>query len=299
VAGLLEVVESFKKKYIETAKKTDAAYLVSAMNILNEAEINFKAARNKRLHVELVLIKLCYLRQALQLTIEGNNLEKKPLGVSARSMAFKQITPIAFKQLPTIEKETIETKPHLITKSVRNEVKLIIDTEKDKMETVKEAKEEYKIAAPSAKKLSSLDSIRRQIGVKDCDEVVENNPLELSSLQQAWQAFIRVLKDAKNPAWQSFEAAQLNILDANSFEAVAVNNLNQKFLEFERNKACAFLQKKLCNKGLKFSIVITNERQLNISNQAPLNAKEQYQKIIEQYPLIKELRDRLRLELDY
>jgi DNA polymerase III subunit gamma/tau len=31
----------------------------------------------------------------------------------------------------------------------------------------------------------------------------------------------------------------------------------------------------------------------------PLSSKEQYQKIIEQYPLVKELRERLRLELDY
>ncbi|HEX7906091.1 MAG TPA: DNA polymerase III subunit gamma/tau, partial [Chitinophagaceae bacterium] len=51
VAGLLEVVESFKEKYIAAAKKTPAALLISALNILNETEINYKAARNKRLHV--------------------------------------------------------------------------------------------------------------------------------------------------------------------------------------------------------------------------------------------------------
>jgi DNA polymerase-3 subunit gamma/tau len=77
VAGLLEVVESFKQRYAETAKRTDAGYLVSALNILNEAEINFRAARNKRLHVELVLIKLCYLGQALQLAANQPALIKK------------------------------------------------------------------------------------------------------------------------------------------------------------------------------------------------------------------------------
>src|SRR5262249_13604711 len=52
-ASLLEVVESFREKYIATAKKTDVAYLISALNILSDAELNYKAARNKRLHVEL------------------------------------------------------------------------------------------------------------------------------------------------------------------------------------------------------------------------------------------------------
>src|SRR5205085_12642222 len=66
-ASLLEVVESFKDKYAQAAKKTSASFLISALNILNEAEINYKAARNKRLHVELAIIKLCYLQQALEL----------------------------------------------------------------------------------------------------------------------------------------------------------------------------------------------------------------------------------------
>src|SRR5213595_2909203 len=66
-ATLLEVVEGFREKYISTAQKISAGYLVSALNILNETEINYKAARNKRLHVELALIKLCYLQQAIEL----------------------------------------------------------------------------------------------------------------------------------------------------------------------------------------------------------------------------------------
>src|SRR5215471_4752314 len=45
VAALMEVVESFRDRYISTASKTDAGYLVSALNILAESEINFKSAR--------------------------------------------------------------------------------------------------------------------------------------------------------------------------------------------------------------------------------------------------------------
>ena len=54
---LLDVVESFKEKYRETAKKISPAFLVSALNILNETELHYKAARNKRLHLELALIR--------------------------------------------------------------------------------------------------------------------------------------------------------------------------------------------------------------------------------------------------
>lgn len=76
-AVLLEVVESFKDKYIATAKKVSLPLLISALNILSEAEINYKAARNKRLHVELTLIKLCYLQQAIEVTTDATGISKK------------------------------------------------------------------------------------------------------------------------------------------------------------------------------------------------------------------------------
>jgi DNA polymerase-3 subunit gamma/tau len=44
---------------------------------LSEAEINYKAARKKRLHVELCLIKLCYLQQAIELSAGDNLVSKK------------------------------------------------------------------------------------------------------------------------------------------------------------------------------------------------------------------------------
>ena len=70
-ANLLEVVESFRDKYVETSRNVSMAVLISSLNILNEAEMNYKTARNKRLHVELVLIKLCYLQQAIELTADA------------------------------------------------------------------------------------------------------------------------------------------------------------------------------------------------------------------------------------
>lgn len=76
-ATLMEVVESYKERYTDVAKKVSAPVLISALNILNETEINYKSARNKRLHVELALIKLCYLQQAIELSAGSPGLSKK------------------------------------------------------------------------------------------------------------------------------------------------------------------------------------------------------------------------------
>jgi len=45
--------------------------------------------------------------------------------------------------------------------------------------------------------------------------------------------------------------------------------------------------------------VIEEKIDLTHKVEIPLNTREQYQKIVAEYPLVKELKDRLRLELDY
>lgn len=308
VAGLLEVVESFRQRYAETAKRTDAGYLVSALNILNEAEISFRSARNKRLHVELALIKLCYLHQAIELTSNGGTLDKKKVVDGPKSIAFRNITPLAQGIAQNITKTTN-------AKDKKTEAKLIIETPTPlPTPIVEEKKEVYKPPPPpvtavetkspaptpvNGKKISSLNALRQKIGNGSGLDVIADKPLDDNSLKEAWDQFIINLKASKNPAWQSFETARLNIKDNNSFEAIVTNNINQKFLELERNKACEFLQAALQNRQLQFIIVLQEGVIEHIETDRPLSSKEQYQKIIEQFPLVKELRERLRLELDY
>jgi DNA polymerase-3 subunit gamma/tau len=307
---LLEVVETFKQRYTETAKRTEAGYLVSALNILNETEINYRNARNKRLHVELALIKLCYLKQALEITSNGASLDKKKLVESSKAVSFRSIQPIA-SPVPK-ESSKVAAKPQLSPAPEPSAAKLIIETKAEK----KVAEPIQKIVAESVKepsvnyngntntsvkpKLGALDKLRQKIKEENCsDEEVVDHPLEMVKLRMCWEKFISQLKETKNPAWTSFEVAELNIKDANSFEAIVNNNIHQKFLEFERNKVSAFLQKELCNRLLQFNITLIEGQQEKIVTDLPLSSREQYQKIIEQYPMVKELRDRLRLELDY
>ena len=76
-AHLLESIEGWRDQYITTAQKISTPYMVSALNILNESEIQFKMARNKSLHVELAIIKLNFLQQAIELSMEEGQLVKK------------------------------------------------------------------------------------------------------------------------------------------------------------------------------------------------------------------------------
>ncbi|MFY8003654.1 MAG: DNA polymerase III subunit gamma/tau, partial [Chitinophagaceae bacterium] len=90
-ASLLDVVAGMEAKYTETAAKVSVGFLVSALNILNDAELNFKMARNKRLHVEMTLIKLNFLQQAIELSLNDGQIVKKKRIDSQSPITIKTI----------------------------------------------------------------------------------------------------------------------------------------------------------------------------------------------------------------
>ena len=79
---LLEVTDNLKTKYGEQAANCSPSFLLSALNISNQFELNFKQSKNQRLHVELCLMKLAHLTNALTLSSSDNGAKKKGLTVT-------------------------------------------------------------------------------------------------------------------------------------------------------------------------------------------------------------------------
>ena len=332
VAFLLEVVESFRDRYIAAGRQADTSYLISALNVLNDAEINYKSARNKRLHVELALIKLCYLAQALQVG-SGDGSGKK-----------RAERPVAFRNIPAMEPVRRSSPASVGEES--GGAKLIIETEPAQklVERTQPEASAQRNAGPGSSAdgairpavagssgntaavstgasdsssnmpagatnaatgsgggLGSLSKIRQQFASKQQnDAAAAIHPLEPEALHRAWQQYADYLRENRNPAVQSLELAVLRITDAQTFEAVTGNNLEQKFIEQEKRNLSDHLQKAFSNKALSFTVIVEEkEGEIEESADRPLNKREQFQQIVEQYPLVKELKDRLRLELDY
>ncbi len=317
VASLLEVVESFRDRYVTTARGADTLYLISALNVLNESELSYKSARNRRLHVELALIKLCYLAQALQVTSGESGKKKQP----------ESLRPVSFRNIPAMEpvrrqpaangggaRLTVETEVAVPKETPRQTEARTTGTEQAGAGTPASESAVSRQPAGSTSatspasgtaatggSLGSLSRIRQQFASKQQgDESASIRPLEPEALHKAWQQYADYLRENRNPAVQSLELAELRIIDSQTFEAVTGNNLEQKFIEQEKRNLSDHLQKIFSNKALSFTVTVEEKAgETEEPADRPLNKREQFQQIVEQYPLVKELKDRLRLELDY
>jgi DNA polymerase-3 subunit gamma/tau len=317
VVSLLEVVESFKERYFNIASRLSTAYIISALNILNEAEINYKAARNKKLHVELALIKLCYLKQAIEITSGEAGLNKKKQVESNQPLAFKKLQVVEAKLAAPKVKTELKPLGNETPANPVDEARLIIETDSMPRDAKKRElsntpvdvihceipveveTEKQAISSRSINKLGALNKIRERYQNTGQGTETKAHPLVLEELQVAWKNFTDKLREAKNPAVQSFERASLRVVDNNLFEITSGNNLEQKFIEQQRLNLCEHLQVWFNNKALSYCLSIGESAEIAPVAEEHLNSRQQFQKLAEQYPLVKELKDRLRLELDY
>ncbi|MBC7886730.1 MAG: DNA polymerase III subunit gamma/tau [Ferruginibacter sp.] len=308
VAMLLEVAEEFKQKYLQTAQKISPAFIVSGLNILNEAEINYKQARNKRLHVELTIIKLSYLQQALELVNDDGLVSKKKRidGVKA----------VAFRALPITRVSNSQTKdlnPELLNPASGSRAKLIIA---EPLPEIKKTAGQQPLTAQNiisqpanialppknpepGSPLGSLLSIRKQITLKNKEGETGIKPLTEEELYTSWGLFIEKLRAKSNfSAVTNFNAAELKVIDQHTIEIITRGEIHKAFIEEERADLVTHLQEYFNNRFLVYQVSVTEKEEKEEPGEIKLSRKQQYLKIIEEYPLVKELRDRLKLELE-
>ena len=210
--------------------------------------------------------------------------------------------PVAFRAVPVIKVKEITPVVHpKLPAQLQPETKLII--EKDVAEKPASPGDKPRMTETNGQaktSLGSLDRIRQKVSDQHRSNGTTVKELTAEELSVSWGAFIEKLVIKKNhSAVTNFKMATLKIIDNNSIEIITDNNIQQKFIEQERATLVDHLQQHFCNKQLTYAVMMVE----NITDDQPavkvLNTKEQYLKIIEEYPLVKELKDRLRLELDY
>ena len=321
-AHLLESIEGWRDQYISTAQKVATPYMVSALNVLNEAEIQFKMARNKRLHVELAIIKLNFLQQAIELSMEDGQLVKKKLIDCQYPIRTKKIIPLSNIVVNEHAKLVIETDTNTpkstVTKSIEpNSTVTNSITNSHSTDTIAPiaaaknvARSEVKpatseklddISSSGGNKKNLLAALQQKYGSQyQIEEVKESIPLEIGMLRKCWDEYTLYLETAlKHSSAGTFKFAQLNIEDEVHFTVTVSALTAQKFVEQERINLIEKIWETFQNRAIQFSILVDAGEREDVPLHLKLNSKQKFDRIAEQYPLVYQLKTRLNLEIFY
>ena len=322
-AKLLESIEGWREQYISVSKEISTPYLVSALNLLNDAEIQFKMARNKRLHVEMAIIKLNFLQQAIELSMEDSQVVKKKLVDSHYPIRLKKIIPLSNSVVTKEAKLIIEQQP-VVSKAAVSKTSQAAEPIKATAETIKAASEPINAASEpiiAATQLSKEENsspayptpsekgsnknllavLQNKYGEKyKIEEVIDSVPLTMEDLKKCWDDFTLTLETAlKHSAASTFKLALLDIENETHFTITVPALTAQKFVEQERMNVLERVWDHFHNRAIQFSILVAASEKEDVPLHLSLNSKQKYERIAAMYPLVQELKTRLNLEIYY
>jgi DNA polymerase-3 subunit gamma/tau len=261
-AKLLPVTGSLQARYHQQGKVIDTAMLVSGMNLLMQCDIQYKTSKSQRLLVELTLIKLAYMKQALTF----GEAERK------RSLALKNPTGIRIKE---------EIAPQTVA-AIATARKSATPTTTPKVPKLTELHE----------KVLQYDV---QTGKKDNGQ---GALLTKNLLDTIWQELAAQAKENGKVQEHYFFAQTTPLLEHENLVWIELEG----DLEIQTlGRVADTIRALIAQKGYQVPAAIKSrkrESQRVEDPKIPYSAKERLAALAEKYPAIAELKVRLGLELD-
>jgi DNA polymerase-3 subunit gamma/tau len=156
-------------------------------------------------------------------------------------------------------------------------------------------------ASTEARRPGLLDKLRdQQQSAKATREVKEIMAPEMEAVKVIWEKYAEGLKEQqKHSAVTSFQLAELRI-EGNAIYVSCQTGINQKFIEAEATSLLELFKARFHNPEVSMAFIIMEGEQGQKEIEPKyLSSQERYRLMAEQYPMVKELKDRLKLQLKY
>lgn len=298
---LLDVGTAVAEQYARQAERCDKAFLYKAMDLSNRCDLDYRISNNKRLLVELMLIKICSLGMPQEI---GRSSEARILSTPS--------TPAANPR-PAVSPTTAQTN------------KSVVEAAAQSPSAASEPQQEYgqprtagEEAAPAASRLQiprpqvatpqakvptrKIPRISLKHGVEPdpsetpvatVETTVEmNEPFALDALHEAWLRFTKKIP-TETVLVQTMYLCMPQMLDATTFEVVVDNRAQMDKLNGRGADLMAFLRTELRNTHLEMRI---RERERE-ERQKAFSPGERFVMLAEKIPELNRLKDIFGLEL--
>jgi len=307
--ALQEHSEELKDRYQKQASLMSASYIFSALNLINACDIAYPQVRNKRLHVEIALSRICFLRR-LQ---EGNpfTTEKKTVdgNASAELTSEKEIDAPA----PTSRKESVPKVPNIALKSNGHSASAAKEETQDtpvkppapKPVTPKKSKTSVGTHHTPATGAIVLDT--PQLGslfdlkthVERTEQIAKANSLELTegNIVTWWNEFRQSLSSPSVSV--AFKEASVT-LEGKTLKIVVDSVLAKTRIQEESELLLSF-RNAFHDQELEIDIIVEESDELREARKPKkiLTVREKYELLVAKNPAMEELKDKLGLVVDH
>jgi DNA polymerase-3 subunit gamma/tau len=304
---LLEVSESIKARYLQQSQASTVSFLLSAMNIANQCDINYKLSKNQRLQVELALLKMSHLQSvftmasAPQQVAAPNGEEKKkpdtkvnpPQNTVTDEVSVMRDAPVTYNTTRPSASPVIEAapKPVAVTAPVAEP-----PAERPKVFIPNLHASASSVKIPSLKDLTKK---MEEAALEEEDPYLKGNDKEsftIDEFLQLWTNHGAKLKADGKPAglYTIFTSITPLVIGPESFEVVVSNKTQEAAFRDERPYLHNFLRTSLKN----FSVEVNARVEESTAVRKPYTSLEKFQYMAAKNPQLIDLKNRFNLDFD-
>ena len=275
-AQLLETSDAIRQHYQEQATRCNAKWLFNALDIINTCDIQYRTAKNKRLTVELALVKLCRLVEPTDTPVQQptptvQTAKAVPVQVSSAPQPASPKPAVssvsAAPQAPPPPKPMVGAMP-----SLGNLGKLNINGG----------------SQPNGTTNAGAASQQREV-----NNAKRNTPFTLDQLKSAWVGQIKNFE--KEERFKNMLTTYEPVMDTETDFHITVSNQLQK-KEFARFGKLLMdnIREQLQNDHIRLHVEVAEYQ----SAQVAYTSSEKYKLLNEMNSHLSELRTRMNLQLE-
>lgn len=310
MAKLLDVPNDHKAIYYEKANQMPPSFILSAMNLINDAIVQYKQTSNKRLHLEMTCIKLCYLLQTTPAGVEKKN--------KLTDTAFS-VPPTHTETAPVPSSNVVEKETTIINTSI--EPTIVVEKEPLKHTMAEESKSAIEeavantIAAENtterkgifgqnknAKKVSLnvLSQLETQLSNPIVEEETTIAPITEEEGKAAFEQYKQsIAADNQNQTlFQQLLIMELQVLPPDELHLVCPVELNEEYAKNQRGQMIQFMQE-LLKRPVRVTTSYKPNPELLAKQPKALSKQELFDKMSEKNPDLQLFKDTLGLQIEY
>ena len=271
--ALLETPEVIRQQYQAQAQRCAAKWLFNALDIMNTCDINYRTAKNKRLTVELALIKLCRLLEPAE-PIQTNTQPTQRTAVASPQPSVKTATQPStpIQQQATVKPTITPPPPKPVIGAMPSLGNLgLINTN----------------AASN-----QANSAQTSTGQSTTTEK-RNTPFTIDQLKSAWVGQVKNFE--KEERFKAMLITYEPVMDSEHMFHITVKNQLQKkvFSQFGK-QLMDNIRNELQNDHIQLKVEIDE----HVIGQVAYTASEKYKLLAQQNPQLDDLRQRMNLQLE-
>jgi DNA polymerase III subunit gamma/tau len=258
---LLEVGGSIKNKYLAQSKICQVDFLLKLLDLNNRCDIDYRMSNNKRLHLEITLMKMCAIERA------GVSYDRPQTEVAEKAgqKSYQSKVPASPERTITADK-----KP--------------------------QSAEAGKSPAPEIISIKpGVDHVKKK--VEDPADTMQEKQAEQVSYQnlvEVWKRLSENFKSDKN-LYYTLSGKSPELKDGQLILFTVDNKIQKEELEERKTDIMAFLRESLKNYHLQLEVKVTG----TTTRPKPYSPKEKFNEMVKKNPALKTLRDQLNLEIDF